>query len=303
MADTNINSTGPAPNPLPGASVSLEIEQNVHFRQGFVQLCRYSWSRQVETFIDTTEDTISINMALTPRPSSTRISPLGQPGPERATEIGRLWVAMPGSLFRLIAPPGKLHSLRCHLELNRIEELLGHPLRRPTKDSPLEISGSNGEIEWLLSHMFQELRLPRLGQEIVIEAYANALCVELVRRIRDARPTRNRPVTGGLAPWRMKVVRDRCQQAGHAPTLPELAELCAMTVRHLSRAFKEETGETLGQFIQKTTIERACRLLFETDQTIARIANELGFSSTSSFSQAFKRMTGQLPSSTRKKQG
>jgi len=239
-------------------------------------------------------------MALTPRPSSTQLKQPRATGPDETVAAGRLLAMMPGSHSRLIAPTGELLSLNCTLKISKIEEMLGYTIRGEGSDAFLELTGSHAEIEWLMNRILQELRHSRMGSDIAIEAYANALCVELARRLREIPPEEQRATTGGLAPWRMRVIQERCRLDAPAPTIPELAELCAMTVRHLSRAFKEESGKTLGQYIQETTIERASRLLCESDKPISHIAQELGFSSTSSFSQAFKRATGQLPSAARK---
>lgn len=295
--------TGPTPPFLPELHmpVTLEIEQHVQFRQGFAQIRRYRWHQQVVVNIDTPDDVIAFNMALIPRPPSTRLEHPQPLGPDQMVDAGRLLAMLPGSHVRLFAPAGELRSLNCTLELRKIEEMLCHPLLRTNKANVMELIGSNTELEWLMNRILGELLHPRMGTDIIIESYANALCVELARRIRETGPKEKRSQTGGLAPWRMKILKDRVTQNTPPPTLPELAALCAMTVRHLGRAFKEETGETLGHFVRQATIERACRLLHETDKPIAHIAEELGFSSAASFSESFRRITGRRPSAFRDK--
>lgn len=64
---------------------------------------------------------------------------------------------------------------------------------------------------------------------------------------------------------------------------------------YLSLKFKQETGETLTDFILKEKIEEAKRLLRYTDKTSASIGAYLGFSSQSYFSRVFKKYVGSTP--------
>ena len=50
------------------------------------------------------------------------------------------------------------------------------------------------------------------------------------------------PSGGRLAPWRLKVIDDRLRDAHTAPTLTELAALCYLSVRQLTRSFRESRG-------------------------------------------------------------
>lgn len=72
---------------------------------------------------------------------------------------------------------------------------------------------------------------------------------------------------------------------------------------YLSLKFKEETGETLTDFILKEKIEEAKRLLRYTDKTSAAIGAYLGFSSQSYFSRVFKKYAGCTPGEWRGQQG
>jgi AraC family transcriptional regulator len=78
-----------------------------------------------------------------------------------------------------------------------------------------------------------------------------------------------------------------------------LADLCGLTERQLSRAFKAETGMTIGRFVDEVTMERAHRLLTTTSLSIGGIAQELGFASADSFARSFRRLTGSPPSKIR----
>ena len=64
---------------------------------------------------------------------------------------------------------------------------------------------------------------------------------------------------------------------------------------HLSTKFKQETGETLTDFILKEKTEEAKRLLRYSEKTGTAIASYLGFSSLGHFSRVFKKYTGKNP--------
>lgn len=64
---------------------------------------------------------------------------------------------------------------------------------------------------------------------------------------------------------------------------------------YLSHRFKEETGETITNFILRVKTNEAKELLHYTENTITSIGLYLGFSSQSHFSSAFKKCTGYTP--------
>lgn len=82
-------------------------------------------------------------------------------------------------------------------------------------------------------------------------------------------------------------------------TTEAIARELYMSRSHLSRRFKEDTGETLSDFIMKQKIEEAKKLLRSSDKSLSAISMYLGFSSQSHFSRVFKQYTGQNPSTYR----
>ena len=70
---------------------------------------------------------------------------------------------------------------------------------------------------------------------------------------------------------------------------------------YLSRLFRKETGLSLSEYIAKLRIERAKRLLTETNDKISHIAECVGYYHFSYFAKLFKKMTGLSPQEYRKK--
>lgn len=84
-------------------------------------------------------------------------------------------------------------------------------------------------------------------------------------------------------------------------TVDELAAELYMSRSRLCARFKEETGQTLIEFIQREKTEEAKRLLRYTDKTAAAIGAYLGFSSQGHFSRVFKKYAGRTPSEYRER--
>jgi len=80
---------------------------------------------------------------------------------------------------------------------------------------------------------------------------------------------------------------------GHEPIcIKDLVGVSAMSRRGLHKAFLEHLGRTPGQELQRVRIERAKKVLAETDRKVETVAYESGYQSINSFCVAFKRVTG-----------
>lgn len=90
------------------------------------------------------------------------------------------------------------------------------------------------------------------------------------------------------------VVRMRRDFRGQL-TIESLAVECGLSVRALQRQFRRVFGLTPQEFLMKTRVAAACRLLRTTDSSMSEIATECGFSDQSSFTQHFKRRLGLTP--------
>ena len=75
-----------------------------------------------------------------------------------------------------------------------------------------------------------------------------------------------------------------------------LARVAGMSPYQLDRRMKRVYGLTTGQWLLKTRISEAQRLLVETDAPIAAIALDVGYGDQSAFTKQFRRATGVPPS-------
>jgi len=70
--------------------------------------------------------------------------------------------------------------------------------------------------------------------------------------------------------------------------LAELANVACFSEFHFHRIFGAVTGETLNSFTSRLRLEKAARLLRYSDQSLTDIALDCGFSSSATFSRAFR---------------
>jgi AraC-like DNA-binding protein len=83
-------------------------------------------------------------------------------------------------------------------------------------------------------------------------------------------------------------------------TIPELSLEVGINQCYLKKGFKEIFGITVYDFVQEQRMLKAKLLLTTTDFTVSQVADEIGFSSMSNFSSAFKKHTGVFPSELQK---
>jgi len=79
-------------------------------------------------------------------------------------------------------------------------------------------------------------------------------------------------------------------------SIKEVARSCGQSLRHLQRRFQSAFGASPQEFLLKTRVLAAMRLLEETSLTSAEIAQRCGFVDASSFADHFRKRAGQTPS-------
>lgn len=81
----------------------------------------------------------------------------------------------------------------------------------------------------------------------------------------------------------------------HPLRLDTVAQQYGLSGRTLLRLFKEQLGMTFGTYIRVARIIRAIELLTEPTASVTQVAYDVGYHSLSSFSQAFRQLTGVKP--------
>jgi AraC-like DNA-binding protein len=78
-------------------------------------------------------------------------------------------------------------------------------------------------------------------------------------------------------------------------TLEQIASVANLAPHSFCRYFKSRTKKTFSVFMLEIRVENACKLLNETDKSVAQICYESGFNNFSNFNRYFKNITGYTP--------
>lgn len=87
-----------------------------------------------------------------------------------------------------------------------------------------------------------------------------------------------------------------CDNYAEDITLKEAAEMAYMEQTYFSKKFKKLTGFGFKEYLIRTRVKAAQKLLNSADLTIGEISELCGFSSSNYFGDAFKKYTGLSPS-------
>jgi AraC family transcriptional regulator len=294
MALENVMERALTGRPPAAAFGTYIIESTLKFARGYVEVGKHTFNHPVEGDLPFNDNTYILNIAISRRLVPSRVHYLDAGNHCAPQDQGRILMLTPGRRVRVTAPAGELRSMHCMLDRAMIETLIR---RKPEWSERMLQDAAHLEgpdLEWLMLRIYRELREPGFASALMVEELASAISVEIVRRFRlDCIEAETR--SGGLPPWRMRLLRDRAYADAPAPSLTELAALCDLSVRQLRRAFKAETGQTIRKFIEATSVDRA-RALLADGHPVSEVARRVGFANTSSFSYAFRRATGLRPS-------
>jgi transcriptional regulator GlxA family with amidase domain len=74
-----------------------------------------------------------------------------------------------------------------------------------------------------------------------------------------------------------------------------------MSVRHFTRVFTAEVGETPGRFVERVRLEAARRDLETTNDTLDVLATRCGFGTAETLRRVFQRRLGVAPDAYRRR--
>ena len=78
-------------------------------------------------------------------------------------------------------------------------------------------------------------------------------------------------------------------------SIEDVARSCGQSLRQIQRRFQSAFGISPQEFLLKTRVLAAVRMLEETSQTVGEIAQRCGFVDASSFTQQFRKRVGASP--------
>ncbi|HUD27397.1 MAG TPA: AraC family transcriptional regulator [Novosphingobium sp.] len=240
-----------------------------------------------------------VNMCLTPRPLQSRGGYRRRWGPHRLERLGDIFALPPGEELFVKGGSGRQASLICTIDAGFVHELVGRELSWDDPHLAAALDIGSAQMRALLFRITAEVRHPGLAAQRMLGFLGGELAIELGRHCLEVA---ERPMTGGLSGWRLRLIDERLADDLSAPSLEELATLCALSVRQLTRGFRVSRACSIGDYIEQRRMEAAKRLLME-GESVKTIAFSMGFASPSSFTFAFRRAVGASPSTFRQRQG
>jgi AraC family transcriptional regulator len=268
----------------------MTVDAELRVPLAMTQLVRFHVSEPADNILRQ-DETYWLDLCLTPRPRNARACYLDRWQPNRFERIGRVFLLPPGENLRACSDGGPTQSsVLCHLRPEALRQWLDSDEWTDRRlAAGLDIPDVN--VRRLLLRLAEELRSPGFASEALVELIAAQLAIELGRYCGAVKEAR---APGGLARWRLRLIDERLREVRAAPTLSELATLCNLSVRQLTRAFRASRGISIGDHVAQCRIDHAKRLL-ASDESVKAIAYSLGFASASSFSFAFRCAAGQTP--------
>jgi AraC family transcriptional regulator len=134
--------------------------------------------------------------------------------------------------------------------------------------------------------------------------YAEALSLVLMHELNRLERTASeavRPLSGGLPAWQRKRVAEFIEEhLAEEISLATLAELVNLSLFHFARAFKQSFGVPPHRYHSARRMDRARSLLQRPALSVTQIGVQTGFRETSSFTRAFRRLTGVTPTEYRR---
>lgn len=150
-------------------------------------------------------------------------------------------------------------------------------------------------VEYLLNRLARESFAGQHAKSSMCAALLSELLIELARS--ESEKGCGRAVHLPGAPGR--IVDRMCAAIRaelHRPwTLSELVKHSGYGSTQLSLLFRRATGRSPRQWLSQERVHEACQLLARSDDTVMRIATEVGFGTRSQFYRAFRRITGTTP--------
>ena len=162
-----------------------------------------------------------------------------------------------------------------------------------------DVSGfEDPRLTSLLQQLRDEVSNPE-ASALFVRGIAQAVAVHLARKYTEV----SEAATGSSALPTFKLRRVTDWMVEHLADEFNLARLAAqvgMSEFHFNRLFKKATGVPPSQYQIKLRIDAARRLLRETDYSVIRVGNEIGYSNPSHFARIFRKETGLTPSDYRR---
>ena len=237
------------------------------------------------------DDVYWIDLCLTPRRPTAKARFADRWGAHRFAELGAIMAIPPGESMLLRSAGGRHASVICQLRPEAVTKWLPEGFEWTDRQLEACLHIASDSVRSLLLRLNHELRYPTIGSREMCEAVVAEIAIELARYVLSVSEP---PEKGGLASWRLRLIDARLAEPREPPTAAELAKLCKLSVRQLTRGFRVSRGCSVSDYLAQVRIETAKRRL-ASGESVKEVAGSLGYATQSGFTFAFRRATGITP--------
>jgi AraC family transcriptional regulator len=270
-------------------SQSKTIEAQASLGFGQVQIVRRVWDEPIDVVGVANEH--RLEFAMLPRSSAARGCFPDRQDISQFERFGEVFFFPAGQVVHAKSHCQRQYSIVCSFGPQALDRWFDGRLCWTDARLQASLDITSPSIRSLLCRLGEELRNPGFASAAMMEMMAGQIGIELARYLAGIEaPNR----TGGLSARNLRLIEERLAQDAAPPGLTELAGLCGLSVRHLTRAFRTSRRRSIGSYIAESRIERAKQLL-ESGVSVKWIACTMGFSSAAALSTAFRRATGERP--------
>jgi len=151
-------------------------------------------------------------------------------------------------------------------------------------------------LQLCVAMLAAEMHGEQLGRDTVVYSLLDVMFTHLLRDIAAARAAQGASFSLAVRdPLVRRAVALMHEDCAHDWTLDTLARAVGMSRSVLAERFRDAMNDTPLSYLRTVRLQRAMRLLAESDDTLERIAMQVGYTDAFSFSKAFKRAVGRSP--------
>lgn len=158
----------------------------------------------------------------------------------------------------------------------------------------------SGEILVLIRGMQQEYENRDMGFVEILRGRLLEVLILTMRKITGEKHVSDRKYEGTESTAVMEAIRYLKSHYRDRAVIAGFCEKHHYSAQYISRKFKQETGFTALEYLQKIRIEKCCELLSGSDMPIQEIAHEIGYDDVKFFHKVFRRMLHMSPGEYRK---
>jgi AraC-like DNA-binding protein len=160
---------------------------------------------------------------------------------------------------------------------------------------------ANGTLAAYVRFALAESKVPRIGGESVLGRLSELMFLHVVRRYLESLPPEKTDWLAGLRDEPIgRALAALHRNPARAWTLQSLAREAGISRSVLAERFAQFVGHPPIEYLTSWRMQLAANQLRSSTQSVAEIANRVGYESEAAFSRAFKKAVGAPPSEWRK---